>query len=275
MNVWAIADLHLSFARPERRERYAAGGVTMRPGSRLSGRRRSSLRTSCFCPAICPWPGTTVNYSRIWPGWRHCREPRCSRPGTTTPGGTASSEIRPLLRRSLRAVGGDALEVGGVIVCGTRGVGPASDGLPPEQQAVIDHEVGELRAGAGTGSPAQNQPRAATLPPLALPSVRRLRQARSLGGSLRGGGGLGLRLRSSAHAGPVVACGSGKASRMSATTASRPMPSVFDHFASIYGKIKLRSMTAADLQPTLPEMRPRSRHETQHQLQAGACRCLW
>ena len=55
--------------------------------------------------------------------------------------------VRPLLRRSLRAVGGDALEVGGVIVCGTRGVGPASDGLPSQQQAVIDHELGELERG--------------------------------------------------------------------------------------------------------------------------------
>ena len=122
------------------------GGVTMRPGSRLSGTRRSNLRTSCFCPAICPWPETTVNYSRILPGLSHCREPKCSRPGTTTPGGTALSEsARCCADHS--AVGGDALEVGGVIVCGTRGVGPASDGLPPEQQAVIDHEVGELERG--------------------------------------------------------------------------------------------------------------------------------
>ena len=41
------------------------GGVTMRPGSRLSGTRRSNLRTSCFCPAICPWPETTVNFGQF------------------------------------------------------------------------------------------------------------------------------------------------------------------------------------------------------------------
>ena len=147
MNVWAIADLHLSFARPERRERDAARwrdhaarieaqwneavqpeDLVLLPGDLSMARNHRELQPDLAW--LESLPGTKVlspgNHDSWWNG---------------------VERIRPLLRRSLRAVGGDVLEVGGVIVCGTRGVGPAGDGLPPEQQAVIDHEVGELERG--------------------------------------------------------------------------------------------------------------------------------
>jgi predicted phosphohydrolase len=73
----------------------------------------------------------------------------------------SASKIRPLLRSSMRAVGGDALEIHGVIVCGTRGV--ATPGSAPDalQQALIEAEQSNLeralasasRLRGGTGRP--------------------------------------------------------------------------------------------------------------------------
>ena len=145
MNVWAIADLHLSFARPERRERYAArwrdhaariearwgetvqpGDLVLLPGDLSMARNHRDLQPDlAWLDAL---PGTKVlspgNHDSWWNG---------------------VERIRPLLRQSLRAVGGDALEVDGVIVCGTRGVGPpAGDRDSAPRQGEIDQEMGEL-----------------------------------------------------------------------------------------------------------------------------------
>jgi uncharacterized protein len=144
MNVWAIADLHLSFAHPERRERYAARwrdhaakieaqwkdavqpeDVVLLPGDLSMARNHRDLQ------ADLAWldglPGTKVlspgNHDAWW---------------------NSVDKIRPLLRRSLHAVGGDALEIGGMIVCGTKGAPPATEELPPERQAIVDHQLGEL-----------------------------------------------------------------------------------------------------------------------------------
>ncbi len=144
MNVWAIADLHLSFARPERRERYAARwrdhaarieenwrsavqprDLVLLPGDLSMARNHRDLQPDLAW--LDRLPGTKVlsagNHDDWWNG---------------------TDRVRPLLRRSLLAVGGDALEIGGMIVCGTRGAPPATEDLPPEQQAVVDHELGEL-----------------------------------------------------------------------------------------------------------------------------------
>jgi len=147
MNVWAIADLHLSFARPERRERYAErwrdhaakieaqwreavqpDDLVLLPGDLSMARNHRELQPDlAWLEAL---PGTKViapgNHDSWWNG---------------------VDQIRPLLRRSLRAVGGDALEIGGVIVCGTKGAGAVGIEVTSEQQAVIDHELGELKRG--------------------------------------------------------------------------------------------------------------------------------
>ena len=108
MNVWAISDLHLSFARPIRRERYAArwrdhaaniernwrevvgrGDLVLLPGDLSMAQNHRDLQ------ADLAWldrlPGTKVlapgNHDRWWNG---------------------APAIRPLLRRSMLAVDGDA-----------------------------------------------------------------------------------------------------------------------------------------------------------------------
>ena len=119
MSVWAISDLHLSFARPIRRERFAAhwrdhaaqidrnwrdavepGDLVLLPGDLSMARNHRDLQPDL------EWlerlPGTKVlsagNHDQWWNG---------------------TKAIRPLLRRSMLAVGADAVATHGVIVCGT------------------------------------------------------------------------------------------------------------------------------------------------------------
>ncbi|QEH33499.1 Calcineurin-like phosphoesterase [Aquisphaera giovannonii] len=144
MEIWAIADLHLSFARPDRRERYAARwrdhadrieanwratvgprDLVLLPGDLSMGRNHREIQPDLAW--IARLPGRKVlsagNHDTWWNG---------------------VDKVRPMMRPSIRAVGGDALEVDGVIVCGTRGApAPAGDD-PPESRAAAAHELGEL-----------------------------------------------------------------------------------------------------------------------------------
>jgi uncharacterized protein len=144
MTVWAIADLHLSFAHPERRERYAGrwrdhtskieknwrevvqpGDLVLLPGDLSMARSHRDLQPDLAW--LDHLPGTKVfsagNHDTWWNG---------------------VERIRPMLRSSLHAVGGDALEISGVIVCGVRGTPIPTQDLTPEQSALIDREMIEL-----------------------------------------------------------------------------------------------------------------------------------
>lgn len=160
MNVWAIADLHLSFARPERRERFAARWH--HHASRIEAQWREAVQPQDL--VLLPGDLSMArNHRELQPDFAWLD----ALPGTKvlSPGNHDSwwngvERIRPLLRRSLRAVGGNALEVDGVIVCGTRGVSPAlGDGILPEQQAVINHEVGELERGLQLAARLRSSPK--------------------------------------------------------------------------------------------------------------------
>jgi predicted phosphohydrolase len=128
MNVWAISDLHLSFARPERRERFAArwrdhaarieqnwrqsvgaGDLVLLPGDLSMARNHRELQPDLQW--LHQLPGTKVlspgNHDRWW---------------------NAVAAIRPLLRSSLKAVDGDALWVEGLVVCGTAGAPVPAEG---------------------------------------------------------------------------------------------------------------------------------------------------
>jgi predicted phosphohydrolase len=129
MTIWAISDLHLSFARPFRREHYAArwrdhaakieqnwretvaaDDLVLLPGDLSMARNHRELQPDM------EWlerlPGTKVlargNHDRWW---------------------NSISAIRPMLRRSMLAVEGDAVATHGVVVCGTTGtpVAPAPE----------------------------------------------------------------------------------------------------------------------------------------------------
>jgi uncharacterized protein len=140
-NVWAISDLHLSFARPERRERYAArwrdhaakietawrqsvrpGDLVLLPGDLSMARNHREVQPDLEW--LGGLPGTKVlspgNHDRWWNG----PEP-----------------VRRLLRRAMIAVDGDAAETHGVVVCGSRGTPPPTD---ETDHTSVDRELGAL-----------------------------------------------------------------------------------------------------------------------------------
>jgi predicted phosphohydrolase len=144
MAVWGIADLHLSLARPDRRERYAARwrdhaeqverhwreavgpeDVVLLPGDVSMARNHRDLQPDLAW--LDRLPGTKVlapgNHDAWWNG---------------------VEKVRPMLRRSLRAVGGDAERVHGLIVCGTLGAPPLADDPTPEALAASDRELAAL-----------------------------------------------------------------------------------------------------------------------------------
>jgi uncharacterized protein len=121
MTVWAISDLHLSFARPFRREHYAArwrdhaarieqnwrdavaaNDVVLLPGDLSMAQNHRDLQPDL------EWlerlPGTKViapgNHDRWW---------------------NNVAAVRRLLRRSILAVQSDAVAIQGIVVCGTVG----------------------------------------------------------------------------------------------------------------------------------------------------------
>ena len=117
MNVWAISDLHLSFARPDHRERYAARWRDHAAQIERNWRAASALVTWCCFPGIYRRRGTIATCSLIWPGSTSCPGPR-SCAGNHDQWWNGAQKIRPLLRDKMRAVDGDAIESHGVIVCG-------------------------------------------------------------------------------------------------------------------------------------------------------------
>jgi predicted phosphohydrolase len=154
MNVWAIADLHLSFARPERRERHAArwrdhaarierewravvgpGDLVLLPGDLSMARKHRDVQPDLAW--IDRLPGTKVlapgNHDLWWNG---------------------VAGVRPLLRDSERAVGGDAIAVAGAIVCGTLGAPPIldDDALTPERRVRQERELAALDQALGAAA---------------------------------------------------------------------------------------------------------------------------
>jgi uncharacterized protein len=144
MNVWAISDLHLSFARPLRRERYAArwrdhaakieenwravvraDDLVLLPGDLSMAQNHRDLQPDLAW--LERLPGTKVlapgNHDRWWNG---------------------APAIRPLLRRSMRAVGGDALTTHGLVVCGTTGTPVTPFGFPEHEQPAKECEIRSL-----------------------------------------------------------------------------------------------------------------------------------
>jgi predicted phosphohydrolase len=125
MTIWGISDLHLSFARPERRERYAA---------RWRDHAAQIERN---------WRDVVVQPDLEWLG----RLPgtKVLGPGNHDRWFNDVAAIRPLLRRSILAVGGDALAIRGLVVCGVAGIPTPPWDPSPSEQLTIDREVEILR----------------------------------------------------------------------------------------------------------------------------------
>jgi uncharacterized protein len=145
MNVWAISDLHLSFARPDRRERFAArwcdhaarieehwrarvgpSDLVLIPGDISMARNHRDLQDDLVW--LDRLPGTKLlapgNHDQWWNG---------------------VEKIRPMLRASLRAVDGDALSVQGVVVCGAAGAPVTGEGDPAAGSKALEVALESLR----------------------------------------------------------------------------------------------------------------------------------
>ena len=203
-NLWAIADLHLSLARPDRRERYAERwrdhaakierewrtvvrpeDLVLLPGDLSMARNHRDVQSDLAW--IDRLPGTKVLSAGNHDSWWNDVD-----------------KIRPMLRRSLLAVGGDAVATHGVVVCGTLGVPVPADEPSPEQVAASDRELAALDRRARAGRAAPDCSRAA-LRPLALPPLRPAPPTRSLRRAVRGGRRDRMSLRPPPYPGSMVA----------------------------------------------------------------------
>jgi predicted phosphohydrolase len=144
MDVWAIADLHLSLARPRGRERYAA---RWRDHAETIARQ---WRAAVAPEDIVLLPGDISmarNHRELQPDleWLD-RLPgtKILSPGNHDAWWNSVEAIRPMLRRSLRAVGGDAIATHGVVVCGTKGAPVQPDEPSVPAQTELDRELAAL-----------------------------------------------------------------------------------------------------------------------------------
>ncbi len=143
MAIWAIADLHLSGARPDRRERYAArwrdhaaqierqwreavrpDDLVLLPGDLSMARNHRDVQPDLAW--IDRLPGVKVLARGNHDAWWNDVE-----------------AIRPMLRRSMVAVGGDAVLVRGVVACGTLGAPVLNEDTDP---SAAEDEARELAA---------------------------------------------------------------------------------------------------------------------------------
>lgn len=139
MRIWAIADLHLSSARPEQhaarwldharkletawRDTVAAADLVLLPGDLSMARNHRDLQPDLVW--LDRLPGRKVlspgNHDLWW---------------------NTAAKVRRLLRPSLSAVGGDAIRIDDVIVCGARGAPVPSDDAsaasPAQTQALAE-----------------------------------------------------------------------------------------------------------------------------------------
>ena len=144
MNVWAIADLHLSFGRPEMRERHA--GRWRDHAEKVAREWRSVVGRDDL--VLLPGDVSMArNHREVQPdlAWLD-RLPgvKVLSPGNHDGWWNGAPKVRPMLRRSLLAVGGDAISTHGVIVCGDRGSPPFADEPPAESRAEVDRALASL-----------------------------------------------------------------------------------------------------------------------------------
>ncbi len=173
MNIWAIADLHLSLARPERLARIP--GRWQDHLARIERSWRGAVRPDDL--VLIPGDLSMArNHREVQPdlAWLE-RLPgtKVLAPGNHDVWWNQIERVRPLLRGSQLAVGGDAIEVAGVIVCGTRGVPPVAadeaDGLTDSQRSE-QARARRARSGPRDRRGAASR-RAAAVRPLALPAL--------------------------------------------------------------------------------------------------------
>lgn len=130
MNVWAISDLHLSFARPESRESIA--GRWRDHAVKIAQHWDQSVRREDL--VLIPGDISMArNHREVQPdlAWLDRRPGlKVLAPGNHDGWFGEVAKLRPMLRPSLRAVNGDAISLEGTIVCGTLGADVPEDDAP-------------------------------------------------------------------------------------------------------------------------------------------------
>ena len=247
MSVWAIADLHLSFARPDRRERYAGRWRDHAAQDRsASGARSSGRATWSCCRATSRWRGTTATSSPTWPGSTACPGTKVLAPGNHDAwwNGVASgpADAPPVAAGRRRRRGRDPRRGR---LRHARRTGPCRRRRPRRRSP---RPTASWRRSTGRSTQAATAPRRrrAALRPLALSAVRPAPPTRPLRRAARGGRRHGLRLRPPPHPGAVVAGRAGDI-RASATIAWPPTPSASAPCAWTPGRDKRRVPATAPI----------------------------
>ena len=222
--VWAISDLHLSFGRPERRDRYAARWrdhaeriETALARGRRAGGPRPAARRSLDGPepprgparprmarGTCPAQGPRARQPRPMVERRGAGPPTPPPPDDRRGRGCRRRRWRDRLRRARRAAA-------------DRRGGRSRSGSPPTASSPI------ARTGPRAGGPTRGD-RDAPCMSSGISPLRRARQAGALGRAVRAGRRHGLRLRTPAHPGSVVPGRAGNGPAASAIIASPPTP---------------------------------------------------
>lgn len=158
MKVWAIADLHLSLGDPLRLERERkAGRKTEESATRIAAEWRSVVRET----DLVLMPGDLSmarDHRRLQPdlAWLD-RLPgiKIIAPGNHDRWWNGVDRIRPLLRKSIRAVCGDALKIGDAVVCGARGsiANREDTDRPDKETSVLKRAIEQAEALRVSGNP--------------------------------------------------------------------------------------------------------------------------
>ena len=142
MSIWAISDLHLSFGREETRARMPSRWSNH--AERIASEWRAVVRPDDL--VLVPGDISSArNHREVQPdlAWLD-RLPglKILSPGNHDTWWNREAKVRPILRKSQRAIGGDAILERGAIFCGTRGASFLAD--EPESVEVT-REVTRLK----------------------------------------------------------------------------------------------------------------------------------
>jgi predicted phosphohydrolase len=166
MSVWAVSDLHLSLARPDRRDRFGA-----RWGDHVA-KLEAGWRAAVRPEDLVLIPGDVSmarNHRELQPDlrWLEAMPGRkVLAPGNHDAWWNDLAKIRPMLRPSLRAVEGTAEVVSGVVVAGARSM--AVPRVDDPNAPVDDKAVARALAGLETALEAASAIREGPEQPLVL-----------------------------------------------------------------------------------------------------------
>jgi len=144
MNVWAISDLHLSFARPQRRERYAARWRDHAAKIAEQWRMVVAPQDLVLIPGDL---SMALNHRDLQPDLAWLEQLpgiKILSPGNHDRWWNRLDAVTPLLRETIRAVEGTAERVGHAVVCGWRGSARLAANPTPQARAELAAQDAQL-----------------------------------------------------------------------------------------------------------------------------------